>query len=127
MNRLLFVAVALLLSVSCQGQAGSSKVVAAPPKTTISSTRIQGQSLVISGTYFAPATVVTLGGTTLKLGPTKPQELTATLPDGQAPGNYLLNVSAGTPATTDSFTVTIGAAGPPGPSGPPGSSASFPS
>src|SRR5579862_130265 len=127
MNRSLILGAVVLLSVSCQGQAGSSKVAATPPKTTISSARVQGQTLVISGTYFAPSTVVTLGGATLKLGASKPQELTALLPDSQAPGNYLLGVSAGSPATSDTFTVTIGAAGPPGPSGPPGSSASFPS
>jgi N-acetylneuraminic acid mutarotase len=127
MSRSLIASVVLMSCVSCQGQAGSSKVAAAPPKTAITSAKVQGQTLVISGTYFAPATTVTLGGAPLKIAAAKPQELTVALPDSQGPGNYLLGVSGGTPVTTDAFTVTIGAAGPPGPSGPPGSSASFPS
>lgn len=127
MSRTLIASIALLSCVACQGEAGSSKIAAAPPKTAITSARIQGHSLVISGSYFAPTTTVTLGGAPLKIATSKPQELTATLPDSHDPGSYLLTVSAGTPITTDTFTVTIGAAGPPGPSGPPGSSASFPS
>jgi len=122
-----FILIALPLAlVSCQGQSGSSKVGTAPPKTSISSARVQANSLFIVATYFAPNATVTLGGTTLKVTSSQPNELTASIPESLNAGNYLLTVSGGTPATTDSFTVTIGAMGPPGPSGPPGTSAAFP-
>ena len=115
-----------MLLLSCQGEAGSSKVAAPPAKTVITSARIQGHALVIAATYFAPSSNVTLGGTTLQAASSKPNELTAALPESLAPGNYLLSVSGGTPATSDSFTVTVGATGPPGPSGPPGAAAALP-
>src|SRR6516225_7627454 len=126
MNRFLILALPFVVLVSCQGEAGSTKTVSAPPKTVISSARVQGSSLIIAGTYFASGTTVTLGGSTLKVSAAKPQELTVPLPESLAPGTYLLTVGAGTPGTSDSFIATIGAAGPPGPSGPPGSSATFP-
>lgn len=115
-----------LVFVSCQGQASSSKAGGSSTKTTITSAKIQGGSLVISASYFAPSAVVTLGGTSLKITSAKTQELTATLPEALSAGSYLLSVSTGTPATSDTFTVCIGATGPPGPSGPAGSSAIFP-
>src|SRR5690349_7398441 len=109
-----FILMALLLAlVSCQGQGGSSKVGTTPPKTSISSARLQANALYITATYFAPNSTVTLGGTLLKVTSSKPNELTASIPESLNSGNYLLTVSGGTPATTDSFTVTVGAMGPP--------------
>lgn len=125
MNRVLPIALPVLLLASCQGQAGSPKG-AAPPKTVISSARVQGHSLVLSGTYFAAESTVALAGAIVKPTSTKPQEITIPLADTLGPGTYLVTVTGGAPANTDSFSVTIGAAGPPGPSGPPGSSATFP-
>jgi N-acetylneuraminic acid mutarotase len=126
MNRVLPIALPVLLLASCQGQAGAPKVAATPPKTVISSARVQGGTLILSGTYFAPESTVTLAGATVKPTTLKPQEIIVPVPDSLGPGTYLVNVTAGTPATTDSFVATVGAAGPPGPSGPPGSSATFP-
>ncbi len=126
----------VVTSLSCQGQAPPPRAATGPPKTQISSAKVQGSALTIAATYFAPNSTATLNGTSLKLGPVKPTEMTAVLADSLAPGSYLLFVTGGTPATTDSFTVTIGStgppgppgpSGPPGPAGPPGTSAPLPS
>lgn len=119
-------AILLMGLVSCSGSSGATKTSAPPPKTQISSARIQGNSLVVSANYFGAGSTASLGGTPLKLTASKPNELTATLPEPLAPGTYLLSVSAGTPATTDTFAVTVGAAGPPGPPGAAGASSPFP-
>jgi len=126
MDRVLPIALPLLLLASCQGQAAPPKAAAAPPKTVISSARVQGGTLVLSGTYFAPESTVSIAGAIVKPTSTRPQELTIPLAETLGPGTYLVTVTGATPATSDSFSVTIGAAGPPGPSGPPGSSATFP-
>jgi N-acetylneuraminic acid mutarotase len=122
MKRLSASAFLLLGLVSCSGTTGSSKTSGPPPKTQITSAKVQGNSLLISATNFGSGSTVTLGGTPLKLGSAKATEITAVLPEAFGPGTYLLTVSGGTPVTTDSFAVTIGATGPPGPPGAAGAS-----
>lgn len=114
--------------VSCSGATGSTKSAAAPAKTQISSAKVQGNSLILSATNFAPASTVTLGAQGLKVTSAKATELTATLPESLSAGTYLVQVSGGSPATSDTFVVSIGATGPPGPPGAPGAAAPhFPS
>ena len=112
---------------SCSGTSAATKPSTPPPKTQISSARLQGTTLVVAANYIAPGATASLGGTPLKLTSTKNNEISAPLPEPLAPGTYLLSVSGGTPTTTDTFPVTIGATGPPGPPGAPGSAPPFPS
>src|SRR5258708_6524469 len=113
---------------SCSGTSGSTKTAPPPPKTQITCARLQGSSLIIAANSIGSGSTASLGGIALKLTSSKKDEMTAALPEPLIPGTYLLVVSAGTPATTDSFSVTIGATGPAGPPGVPGtSSPPFPS
>lgn len=123
----IIVAILFAGSVSCSGTTGSTAGTP-PPRTQITSAKVHGNQLILGGTYFAPATTASLGGSALKVTSSKPAELTAQLPDALSPGTYLVQVSGGSPASTDSFVVTIGATGPAGPPGAPGASAApFPS
>jgi len=111
---------------SCSGTSGSTKTAPPPPKTQITCAKLQGSTLTITANYIGPGSTATLGGISLKLtSSSKKDEIAAGLPEALVAGTYLLVVSGGTPATTDSFPVTIGATGPPGPPGT--SSPPFPS
>jgi hypothetical protein len=116
-----WVAALSLFAWSCSGQSDAPQAGAPPPKAAITSAKVQGTTINITGspTFGATPTVV-LGGTPLKLLSSKGGEIAAALPNALGPGNYLLSVSGGSAATTDCFNVTIGSVGPSGPGGPAG-------
>jgi hypothetical protein len=79
--------------------------------------------LIIRGNNFARGgtLAVTLAGTALVVRTVSATEIVADLPADTASGSYLLTVSRGNGATqSDSFALTIGAAGAQGPTGPQG-------
>ena len=78
--------------------------------------------LLIEGRYFVWANddqpIVTLAGAPLALLNVTDTQVQALLPEGVAPGDYLLKVSRGPGAVqNDTFALTLGAVGPPGPKG----------
>jgi hypothetical protein len=91
-----------------------------PPLLVVTSVSVQGNVLVIRGQGFGQvAPQVTLGGVGLsEVARVSASEVRATLPEGTAPGSYLLKV-ARNPAKHPFylFDVTIGAVGPMGPRG----------
>lgn len=89
--------------------------------TTVNSTATQ---LTINGTGFSPTNLsptVVLGTVTLSLVSFSDTQIVATLPVNEPAGSYDLSVTnSDGSAKTDTFGVTIGAAGPQGPIGPQG-------
>ena len=84
---------------------------------------LEGQNFITAGD---PTAAVTLSGFPMPVvGTPTASELYFSIPDGMAPGTYLVQVSrgAGTPQN-DVFAVTIGNAGEAGPQGPRGTARS---
>lgn len=120
MKSVRYSALSLALALACLvALLPSASFATTKPAIVSAEANFQTNQITITGSNFGTAKpYVTLNSQALTVVTFTPTTVLADLPNGIAPGAYLLTLKNETDGVTASFDATIGAAGPQGPQGP---------